>query len=256
MVRARIPDAQVDRAIEMLRSGVRPAEAATTNGMSTWTLYDRLRERGLSPRGEPGRTRQQRRSRGEQRDEQRARRDAAFALRERGLSFDAIGAELRTSRQGAHVLWLAALRERGLTPPSTSVPVRKAAHVVERRVATLDELARMHTARIVGGTCGLCGRALARDEAVYVDAFPIAEHLLSTGTRGTARLRGPVGVECAPPDLLAAVADREPTPCVGCGRGVLFRRVHASLGWPACSRRCRATGDNRRRREAREAPSG
>src|SRR5262245_38436881 len=90
----RISEDQVDRAIKLLRAGVAPDEAATETAMSRGTLYDRLRKRGLTAEGVPGRARDQRRPPAERRDAERARRDTAFAMRERGLTFEAIGAEL------------------------------------------------------------------------------------------------------------------------------------------------------------------
>src|SRR5215218_7614500 len=56
----RISDEQVDRAIELLRSGIGPGAVAEAAGMSEVTLYAHLRRRGLTTEGAPKRAGDQR----------------------------------------------------------------------------------------------------------------------------------------------------------------------------------------------------
>ena len=83
------------------------------------------------------------------------------------------------------------------------------------QVMTEEERERFHAARRQGGMCAACGRTLDAVEVVYREAFTIA----IDGRRRTPAV-GPVGAECASPELLRQVEGSEPERCAGCGRGV------------------------------------
>lgn len=119
--RRRVSEEQVDRAIGLLRACATPAEAARASDMSVATLYGRLRKRGLTAEGLPGRARDQPRPRRTgSLGTRRERFDTVVALRERGLTFAEIGLRLGITRQGAHFLWLAAAWERAAPDEATS----------------------------------------------------------------------------------------------------------------------------------------
>jgi transposase-like protein len=248
----RISDAQVDRAIELLRSGAHPIEAALAVGMSEMTLYKHLRRRGLAADGTPGRARDRRRPPTERRTAQRARRDAAVAMRERGLTFAEIGAELDVAPATAFHLWRAALGDPGRPPPRPKVAVR----VPKRRVETREQLDRLLRSKAVGGLCGWCGRDLDDGETAYVDAFTVEPILRRGPVPGQVPryLRAPVGSECAAPDLPAAVEGQQPDPCVSCGRGVAYLQPFARRERTTCSRRCQYAFVKRRRHDAGSDP--
>ena len=110
------------------------------------------------------------------------------------------------------------------------------------RLLTEEERQRMQRAMTYGGMCGLCGRALALDEPVWVAAVD---------AYGDARgyWRAPVGRECAPPALLHETEGTAPAGCAGCGRGVYAWRTDPRRHAVTCSRRCRARVADARRRE-------
>ena len=76
-----------------------------------------------------------------------------------------------------------------------------------------ERRARIIAARRDGGTCARCGRALAAGETVWMEGLTV----------GGAHRLGPVGVECASPELLRATDGTEPARCEHCGRGVYYR---------------------------------
>ena len=88
-------------------------------------------------------------------------------------------------------------------------------------------------ARWDGGLCAGCGRALGPDEPVWWAPFALS------GAYGRVSRRwGPVGKECAPPDLVLETEGKEPERCAGCGRGVYYRAARPLRRAPVCSRRC------------------
>jgi hypothetical protein len=93
-----------------------------------------------------------------------------------------------------------------------------------------------------GRSCGGCGRVMEDGETVW---------MLSNWDHQQA----PFGRECVPSGLLARAEGRvghQPRPierCEGCGRPAVYLRLNWQRRWPACSRRCRWIGRNRRRAE-------
>lgn len=122
--------------------------------------------------------------------------------------------------------------------------------VLKRRVETRDQLQRLQRAKSAGGLCGWCERDLDGAETVYIDAFTVAGILRRGPVLGQvpAYLRAPVGSECAAPDLLAAVEGREPEPCVGCGRSVVYLQPFDRRRRMTCSRRCQYAYQKRRQK--------
>ena len=106
--------------------------------------------------------------------------------------------------------------------------------------------ARLNAARSRGGLCAGCGRALADGEPVWW-----ASSLLSGAYGRLSRRWGPVGKECAPPDVVRETEGTAPERCVGCGRGVYYQLVHRRRRWATCSNRCADLSQAARRKEAR-----
>jgi hypothetical protein len=100
----RVTDRQFDEAIELLRAGVHPKEVARTLGIGLSALYWRLRKRRLTAEGKPGRAHLNRRKPVVERP-QPDPTDVVLALREQGLTFEAIGARLGVTRQRAHQIY-------------------------------------------------------------------------------------------------------------------------------------------------------
>ena len=94
--------------------------------------------------------------------------------------------------------------------------------------------ARLHAARTSGGLCAGCGRALGPDEPVWWAPFALI------GAYGRPSRRwGPVGRECAPPDLVCATEAEGPEACLGCGRGICYGAASRPRDRALCSGRCR-----------------
>jgi hypothetical protein len=112
-------------------------------------------------------------------------------------------------------------------------------------VTTEEQRELFHAARRSGEQCAACGRAFSADETVYIQRFAVPLiHYPSTGV-------GPVGAECASPELLRRVEGSEPERCAGCGRPVYYRRVRTNRQRPTCSRRCSGHLDRARRRKVK-----
>ena len=94
--------------------------------------------------------------------------------------------------------------------------------------------ARLHAARMSGGLCAGCGRVLGPDEPVWWAPFALI------GAYGRPSRRwGPVGKECAPPDLVREMEAEGPEACLGCGRGIYYGSTSHPRDRVFCSRRCR-----------------
>ena len=126
------------------------------------------------------------------------------------------------------------------------------------RVVTEEDRARLYAAKRTGGTCAACGRPLDAGEDVYHERFRLGPRMLGAGAvRAYAAVaQGPVGRECASPELLARTAGTEPERCVWCGHGVYYGLERSTRRQAACSNRCRvrareaaARADRARRRE-------
>ena len=113
-----------------------------------------------------------------------------------------------------------------------------------RRALTNEARDRVQEARRRGGMCGLCGRALAADEPVWIERLPVYG-------AGSPRWWAPLGGECASPAFRAEVAGTAPAPCVSCGRGVYYRSAHPRRRLAFCSRRCEDRHHNARAYRAR-----
>ena len=109
------------------------------------------------------------------------------------------------------------------------------------RIATEEDRARLFSARHDAGICGGCGRTLDAGETVYLERFMVVR---------TYRW-GPVGRECASPELLAVAEGTEPERCVWCGRGVYYRQGRSTRRQAICSKQCsgRAGGAKQRAKE-------
>ena len=117
-----------------------------------------------------------------------------------------------------------------------------------RRALTEEERARAQAAKTRGGLCGRCGRALAEGETVWIERVPVGRPY----GRRPAVWWVPVGGECASPAFRAEVEGREPAPCVGCGRGLFYRRADSRRRAAVCSRRCGQRAARTRAKEARQ----
>ena len=96
------------------------------------------------------------------------------------------------------------------------------------RVTTEADRARLQAARARAEVCGACGRPLGADETVYLERFAVVR----------SHLWGPVGRECASPDLLGQAAGTEPELCAACGRGVYYGSGYRRRGQAICSNLC------------------
>jgi hypothetical protein len=96
------------------------------------------------------------------------------------------------------------------------------------RITTEDDRDRLHAARREARICAACGRRLRAGETVYRERFTVAGSSLS----------GPVGRECASPEMLARTEGTEPGRCAGCGRGVYHHPDKRRRGQAVCSRLC------------------
>ena len=114
-----------------------------------------------------------------------------------------------------------------------------------RRPLTEEERARIQAARLGGGVCAACGRALAEGETVWITSLAVHGEY-----RGTTHWRVPVGRECAGPDAPREAGGRELERCPDCGRGVV-RPPSGRAGLPFCSRACGRRYRYARMREGR-----
>jgi hypothetical protein len=111
------------------------------------------------------------------------------------------------------------------------------------RIETEEQRDRLHAARREARICAACGRRLRVGETVYLEGFAVVRSVLM----------GPVGRECASPELLALTKGMEPERCVTCGRGVYYRVEHQARRQATCSRLCagRAAAARHRAKEGR-----
>ena len=117
-----------------------------------------------------------------------------------------------------------------------------------RRVLGQAVVASVFAARSKGGMCANCGRALTATEPIWVERLDVVD-----AGRRVGSYRGPVGRECASEGALREAAGRASEPCVGCGRGVYYRRGGPGRRprWVTCSKRCADRYQAARRKEAR-----
>ena len=118
----------------------------------------------------------------------------------------------------------------------------------EARIDADDDRHRalLYAARRDGGICAGCGRALADAEPVWWAPFMVR------GPYGRLSRRwGPVGRECAPPELLLETEAAGPKPCLACGRGVHYGSTAYPRDFVLCSGRCRNRYEGARAKEAR-----
>jgi hypothetical protein len=104
------------------------------------------------------------------------------------------------------------------------------------RIVTEQDRARLFSARHDAGICGGCGRTLDAGETVYLERFMVVR---------TYRW-GPVGRECASPELLAVAEGTEPERCVWCGRGVYYGTSTRRRRQAICCRQCEGRAGNAR----------
>ncbi len=104
-----------------------------------------------------------------------------------------------------------------------------------RRPLTEEERARLQAARMSGGTCAGCGRALAAGKPVWWERFDVCR---PDGTRSVIRWAA-VGRECASPSLVRGTGVGAPARCLGCGRGVHLGPITRPRAPALCSPRCR-----------------
>jgi hypothetical protein len=97
------------------------------------------------------------------------------------------------------------------------------------RIATEEDRDRLHAARQRAESCGACGRPLGAADTVYIERFSVVR----------SSLQGPVGRECASPELLARTRGVEPERCIGCGRRIYYGAERPTRRKAACSHRCR-----------------
>ena len=92
---------------------------------------------------------------------------------------------------------------------------------------TDEQNRRLQAAKTYGDRCAACGRQLDPGETVYWERFAVGEkrHTRTGGVRCRSLADGPVGVECASPELLERFAGHDPELCAGCGRGVHYSRA-------------------------------
>ena len=114
-----------------------------------------------------------------------------------------------------------------------------------RRVLTDEQRGYSQAARARADTCGLCGRALAPGETIWFEPVSIGRFFKSKIVYWGV----PVGRECASPETLRAADGGEPTPCAGCGRGVVGRPSARPRTVAVCSRRCHRRGAEARAKE-------
>jgi len=109
---------------------------------------------------------------------------------------------------------------------------------------------RILDAKLYGGMCAACGRALDAGEPVWHQRLDM--RLRWGASFEETYRRAFVGRECAAPELLRETEGREPVACRGCGRPMYV--AAQSLRRPAlCSRRCRTPDARRRRTDRRPA---
>jgi hypothetical protein len=106
------------------------------------------------------------------------------------------------------------------------------------RIATEEDRERLFSARHDAGICGACGRALGAAETVYVERFAVVGSYLW----------GPVGKECASPELLLDVVGSEPGRCAMCGRGVYYGSGSRRREQTICCRQCAGRSASARQR--------
>ena len=120
-------------------------------------------------------------------------------------------------------------------------------------ITTEEQRERLYAARRTGQACAACGRPLDPGEVVYHERFRLAPVMLRTGKVliTTSVARGPVGMECASPELLAWRVGTEPVRCAGCGRGVYYGTQRPGRQRALCSTRCagRASAAKRHAKE-------
>ena len=117
-----------------------------------------------------------------------------------------------------------------------------------RRALSEEDRARIRTARRDGGLCGLCGRALAEGEPVWMERVEVGTY---HSGRGAIYWRAPVCAACASPAFRAKTEGTGPERCAGCGRGLYYAGSGGRRRLALCSTRCSSRYQGARAREAR-----
>ena len=117
-----------------------------------------------------------------------------------------------------------------------------------RRVRSEEARVRIQAARRDGGLCGLCGRALAEGEPVWMECVEVGSY---HGGRGAIYWRAPVCEGCASPAFRAVTDGTAPERCAGCGRGLYYAGSGGRRRLALCSTRCSSRYQGARAREAR-----
>ena len=118
-----------------------------------------------------------------------------------------------------------------------------------RRVLTDEGRARIQAAKVRGGTCALCGRALAEGETVWIERLGVGP---AYNGRGAIYWRAPVCGACASPASRAETEGTEPERCAGCGRPIYYGATARGRRVALCSKRCGSRYHQARAREAKE----
>ena len=95
-------------------------------------------------------------------------------------------------------------------------------------LTTDEQREQLYAARQRGGVCAACGRTLTDGEPIYWEWFILDR---------TAYEAGPVGAECASPEVLQEADDQEAVHCTGCGRRI-YLGAYTLPPQRACSRYC------------------
>ncbi len=117
-----------------------------------------------------------------------------------------------------------------------------------RRVLSEEARARIQAARRDGGLCGLCGRALADGEPVWMERVEVGPY---HSGRGAIYWRTPVCGACASPAFRAETDGTAPERCAGCGRPIYYGATARGRRVALCSKRCSRRYHVVRAREAK-----
>jgi hypothetical protein len=109
------------------------------------------------------------------------------------------------------------------------------------RITTDEQRTWLSIARERGGLCAGCGRALGRDEPIYIERVAVERKpLTGAGARWSQQAvyrDAPLGVECTSATFLAETQKHPPEVCGGCGRPVYYEVGRWGRQSASCSRR-------------------